>query len=513
MSRFTEDIEVLIRARYPLLFIKTHEESRVITAVDEVAERVGKKVYEWSITRGFQLRTPNPPDQNRAITPTQYTDPAEALQQVIERIEPAIFVFYDFHPFLTPDHFGLIRQLKEIGRYLRNSYRTILFISPVIEIPVELEKEITVIEFPFPDRQELESLLVSISHHLDNQEGITLELDAATREPLVDAALGLTLQEAENAFAKIIVRERQLTARDIDLIIEEKRQIVRKSGLLEFYPATEDLATVGGLAALKAWLKKRNDAFGQKASAFGLHPPRGVLLLGVQGCGKSLCAKAISRAWRLPLLRFDVGRMFGSYIGASEANMRKAIQLAESIAPAVLWVDEIDKAFAGISESGNSDSGTAARVLGTFLTWLSEKTSPVFVVATANSIGRLPPELLRKGRLDEIFFVDLPNEDERREILNIHLRKRHRDPSVFDLDGLARLAQDFSGAELEEALNSALYDAFHETQELKDAHIATAIRETVPLAQTMDNQITELRQWAHGRARMAGTEAATAPEL
>jgi SpoVK/Ycf46/Vps4 family AAA+-type ATPase len=256
---------------------------------------------------------------------------------------------------------------------------------------------------------------------------------------------------------------------------------------------------------LKDWLVKRSAAFTAEARAFGLPAPKGVLLLGVQGCGKSLCAKAVASQWRLPLLRFDMGRMFGSLVGSSEENVRRAIAVAESVAPAILWVDEIDKAFAGAQGSGASDGGTTARVFGTFLTWLSEKTAPVFVVATANDISQLPPELMRKGRLDEIFFVDLPAEAERAEIFRVHLAKRGRDPEAFDLATLATAATEFSGAEIEEAINSALYEAFSDAGELTTDHILGAIRETVPLARTMDEQISRLRAWADGRARNAST--------
>jgi SpoVK/Ycf46/Vps4 family AAA+-type ATPase len=273
--------------------------------------------------------------------------------------------------------------------------------------------------------------------------------------------------------------------------------------LLEYCATSESFSSVGGMAVLKDWLGKRSLAFSREAREFGLAAPKGILMLGVQGCGKSLCAKAVSTQWQLPLLRFDMGRMFGSLVGSSEENVRRAISVAESVAPAVLWVDEIDKAFAGSQASGATDGGTTARVFGTFLTWLSEKTAPVFVVATANDISHLPPELLRKGRLDEIFFVDLPDPQERVEVFRIHLQKRGRDFAAFDLNRLAELSQDFSGAEIEEAINSALYDAFYGREELTTGHVLQALGETVPLARTMDEQISELRRWAEGRARNA----------
>jgi SpoVK/Ycf46/Vps4 family AAA+-type ATPase len=315
--------------------------------------------------------------------------------------------------------------------------------------------------------------------------------------------LGLTLGEAENVFAKIIVKDERLSGEDVNEVFAEKQQIIRKSGLLEYYATNESFANVGGMAVLKEWLNKRAIAFTSEARAFGLPAPKGILMLGVQGCGKSLCAKAVSNLWQLPLLRFDMGRMFGSLVGSSEENVRRAIAVAESVAPAILWVDEIDKAFAGSQGSGATDGGTTARVFGTFLTWLSEKTAPVFVVATANDISQLPPELLRKGRLDEIFFVDLPSRDERLEIFRIHVTRRGRDAAKFNLDVLTGASGEFSGAEIEEAINSALYDAFYAKQELTTEHVLGALAETVPLAKTMDEQINRLRSWAEGRARNA----------
>jgi SpoVK/Ycf46/Vps4 family AAA+-type ATPase len=366
-----------------------------------------------------------------------------------------------------------------------------------------LEKEITVLNFPLPGSEDLAQLLDKIIEDLKEFKQVSITLDEVARERLLQAALGLTLGEAENVFAKIIVKDGRLSGEHINEVFAEKQQIIRKSGLLEYYATSESFAEVGGLAVLKDWLNKRGLAFSPEARAFGLPAPKGVLLLGVQGCGKSLCAKAVSTQWQLPLLRFDMGRMFNSFIGSSEENVRRAISVAESVAPAILWVDEIDKAFAGSAGSGASDGGTTARVFGTFLTWLSEKQAPVFVAATANDISQLPPELLRKGRLDEIFFVDLPALAERTEVFHIHLQKRGRDPAEFDIDALARASHDFSGAEIQEAINSALYDAFYAREQLATEHVRTALEQTVPLAKTMAEQITCLRAWAEGRARNA----------
>ncbi|HEX3720489.1 MAG TPA: AAA family ATPase [Verrucomicrobiae bacterium] len=498
---FQDELELLIRARYPVLYIVSSEEMRLRDAVMDVANKRKKKVFEWSCNTGIVPAGTSLQSHKQQNPATK--EPLAALDQIIEQVEPAIFLFKDFHPFLTRGHFAVVRKLKEIALHLKNSMKTIILVSPVLEIPAELEKEITVLNHPLPGKEDLAVLLDSIVADLAESKHVQIELEGVAGEKLLQAALGLTLGEAENVFAKILVKHQRLDGGGIDEVFSEKQQIVRKSGLLEYHAATETFSNVGGLAVLKDWLNKRAAAFSDEARAFGLPAPRGILMLGVQGCGKGLCAKAVASQWQLPLLRFDVGRMFGSLVGSSEQNVRRAIAVAESIAPVILWVDEIDKAFAGSLGSGASDGGTTARVFGTFLTWLSEKTAPVFVVATANDISQLPPELFRKGRLDEIFFVDLPGQEEREEIFRIHIAKRGRDPLNFDVAACADSSPDFSGAEIEEAINSALYDAFSARQELTTTHIVQAIAQTVPLAKTMDEQIHRLRTWADGRARNA----------
>jgi len=498
---FQTELETLIRARYPILYILSSEEIRVQSMVMDIAAKRQKKVFEWSYSTGIVPAGTSIQSQKLRNATTR--DPLMALDQVIEQVEPAIFIFKDFHPFLTKNNFAVTRKLKEIALHLKNSFKTIVLVSPVVEIPTELEKEITLLNHPLPSRDELADLLDRIIGDLKQFRQVNIELDDTGRERLLQAALGLTLGEAENVFAKIIVKAERLSAEDVNEVFAEKQQIIRKSGLLEYYATNENFAHVGGLSVLKDWLARRAVAFTDDAREFGLPAPKGILMLGVQGCGKSLCAKSVSNLWQLPLLRFDMGRMFGSLVGSSEENVRRAIAVAESVAPAILWVDEIDKAFAGSQGSGSTDGGTTARVFGTFLTWLSEKTAPVFVVATANDISQLPPELLRKGRLDEIFFVDLPAADERKEIFKIHISKRKRDPSKFDLDALVSASAEFSGAEIEEAVNSALYDAFYSKAELGTENIQTSLSQTVPLARTMDEQISRLRSWAQGRARNA----------
>jgi ATP-dependent 26S proteasome regulatory subunit len=498
---FQAELETLIRARYPILYIISNEETRVQQLVVEIARKRQKKVFEWSCSMGMVPAGASIQSQKSRNPATR--DPLNALDQVIELVEPAIFILKDFHPFLSKSNFVVIRKLKEIALHLKNSFKTIVIISPIMEIPAELEKEITVLNHPLPSIEDLNDLLDRITEELKQFKQIALDLDVSSRERLLQAALGLTLNEAENVFAKILIKYERLDGQDVNEVLAEKQQIIRKSGLLEYYAATENFAHVGGLSVLKNWLNKRAVAFTSEARAFGLPAPKGILMLGVQGCGKSLCAKAVSNQWQLPLLRFDMGRMFGSFVGSSEENVRRAISVAESVAPAILWVDEIDKAFAGAQGSGVSDGGTTARVFGTFLTWLSEKTAPVFVVATANDISQLPPELLRKGRLDEIFFVDLPSEEERGDVFRIHLARRGRDANQFEVAALAATSVGFSGAEIEQAIISALYDAFSGRQELTSEHVLTALRQTVPLARTMEEKISALRRWAEGRARSA----------
>jgi ATP-dependent 26S proteasome regulatory subunit len=498
-----EELEVLVRARYPIIYVVSWEEERVEQMICRVAEKRNKKVFVWTFTQGIVKQGSDP---NRAKLGTgNTTDPLVALDTVLEQVEPAIYVFKDFHPFMEENRCNLavIRRLRDAAYHLRDSYKTIIVVAPLMKLAPELSKDVTVIEFGLPGAEELSRLLDRIVDEVRDKPQIQINLDKEGRERLLKAAQGLTLKEAENVFAKTLVLDGKLDADDISIVFSEKQQIVRKSGLLEYYESQEQFANIAGLENLKDWLRKRGLAFSERAARFGLPSPRGVLLLGVQGCGKSLCAKSVSSLWRLPLLRFDIGRMFGSLVGSSEENVRRAIQTAESIAPAILWLDEIDKALAGSVGSAASDGGTAARVFGTLLTWLSEKTAPVFVIATANNVSHLPPELLRKGRLDEIFFVDLPNDVERREIFRIHLAKRRRDPAHYDLQRLARASEGFSGAEIEEAIVAGLFDAFSQNSELTTDLVEQSLAATVPLSKTMSEELNRLRSWAQGRTRPA----------
>ncbi len=493
-----EELEILIRARYPIILVETYEELRAEKMIAEIARARDKKVYCWSITRG--LYPYGQSIQSKKID-TQTCDPIIALNNVIEMVEPAIFVFKDLHPFMGEP--SVVRKLRELSDYLKSSFKTLILVSPHMKIPMELDKEITVMTLDLPDLKELDELLSQIIKEVNEKTELKISLTPEQRERILKSALGLTLNEAENVFAKTLVMGGRLKEEDIPVILAEKEQIIKKSGLLEYFSSTEQFNNIGGLELLKEWLRKRSLAFSEKAKEFGLPAPKGVLLIGVQGCGKSLCAKALASLWRVPLLRFDLGKVFSSLVGSSEENVRKAIQVSESVAPAILWIDEIEKAFAGTQSSTFSDAGTTARVFGSFITWLQEKTSPVFVIATANNITQLPPELLRKGRFDEIFFVDLPTYRERKEIFAIHLLKRRRDPKNFDIERLSKITEGFSGAEIEEAIISALFDVFEKGTDLTTEAIERAVKETVPLSKTMAEEIEALRRWAETRTRRA----------
>jgi len=486
------ELETLIRARYPIIYIVSWEEKRVEDALRAIAQNRGKKIYFWTITQGMVL---NPNAQDSATR-----DPMNALNFVMDSREQALFVLKDYHPFIS--EVSVTRRLRDLTVALKMSYKTLIILAPILKLPNELEKEITVVDYGLPDRDDLDRLLEGIIQSVKDNPQINTNLTDLERDQVLKAAQGLTANEAENVFAKSLVEKHRF---DVDVILGEKEQIIRKSGILEYYPFSEKIGDVGGLDLLKDWMEKRTVAFTEKARAFGLPEPRGVLLLGVQGCGKSLSAKAIGSLWRLPLLRLDVGRIFAGIVGSSEENMRKAIRVAESVAPCILWLDELEKGFSGTQSSGMSDGGTTARVFGTFLTWMQDKRAAAFVVATSNDVTSLPPELLRKGRFDEIFFIDLPSKEERKQIFKIHLQKRKRNPDDFDLEQLAAATPGFSGAEIEAVVVEALYDAFDEVRELTTESIIAAAHNSVPLSMTMSERIEELRAWAETRARPASS--------
>ena len=709
------ELETLIRARYPIIYIVSWEEKRVEDALRNIAQARGKKIFFWTITQGMVA---NPNHRDNATR-----DPIAALDFVMDSRDQALFVLKDYHAFIKD--VTVTRRLRDLTTALKTSYKTLIILAPMLQLPTELEKEITVVDYGLPDIEDLDRILEGIVQAVKDNPQVDTKLDEIERDHVLKAAQGLTAGEAENVLAKSLVEKGRF---DVDVILGEKEQIIRKSGILEYYPFNEQLGDVGGLDLLKDWMEKRTVAFTEKAREFGLPSPRGVLLLGVQGCGKSLSAKAIGSLWRLPLLRLDVGRIFAGIVGSSEENMRKAIRVAESVSPCVagdtritladgsertiaelyngdetalkvmgmdeqyriipvgvkaitrreapdlftvnlrhgnvqatsnhlhpvlrdgilnwvrtdvlrigdsiavprtalldgitddllpvgmllrqarqkigmgshhfvaagsglmhryehsqghpnrvrlaaivtemearclsgtvpaeitalrtlvdspitwsailsvqqtatpeyvydlvcdaphtflannivthnciLWLDELEKGFSGTQSSGSTDGGTTSRVFGTFLSWMQDKKTATFVVATSNNVDSLPPELLRKGRFDEIFFLDLPAENERREIFEIHIKKRKREPKDFDLDALAASTPGYSGAEIEAAVIEALYDAFDEDKQLTTESILGAVRNTFPLSMTMRERIDGLREWAESRARPASS--------
>jgi SpoVK/Ycf46/Vps4 family AAA+-type ATPase len=492
-----KEIEILIRAKYSILYIVSWEERRVEEALQDVCKRLNRTLHTWSVTQGMK------PTVNRIsgpANPTALPMELEALASVHESAEFTVFLMKDFHPYMKD--YRVIRLLRDLNVRLKSRAQTLILMGPMLTLPTELEKDITVIDFGLPNRAEIEETLDQVIEAVKGNEKVEAKLTKAQRELLIKSAQGLTLDEIENVFARSLVEAKRF---DVEVVLEEKKQIVKKSGLLEYYPAQHTLSDVGGMDLLKEWLNQRTESFTDRAREFGIPSPKGILILGVQGCGKSLLAKAVAAHWSLPMLKMDVGRIFGSLVGQSEENMRRAIKVAESVAPCVLWMDELEKGFAGMSGGGVSDSGTTARVFATFLTWMQEKTKPVFLIATANDVTKLPPEMLRKGRFDEIFFVDLPDRAEREQIFSIHLAKRKRKPKDFDLKALGENSRGFSGAEIEQVIVGALYRAFAAKRELSQKDLMDECDAIVPLSVMMSEEINELREWATLRTRPSST--------
>jgi SpoVK/Ycf46/Vps4 family AAA+-type ATPase len=494
-----EELNILIQAQYPLIYLVTAEEDRAEKEIATIAQgkQSPRKMYVWTLTHGMvEYGQPPTKEHNSTISPEM------AIDWTTRQKDPAIFVFKDLHPFI--DSAAVKRWLRDAIASFQGTHKTIILMSPIQQVPIELEKEVVVIDFDLPN---LASLDLVLSQQLDRTRQNRLSSEA--REKLLKASLGLTKDEAEKVYRKAYVKRGRITEAEVDIVLSEKKQLIRRNGILEFIEEDETIDSVGGLDELKGWLVQRSGAFTERARAYGLPQPKGMLILGVPGCGKSLIAKTTSRLWGLPLLRLDMGRVYdGSMVGRSEANLRGALKTAESISPAILFIDELDKAFAGTSGSADSDGGTSSRIFGSFLTWMQEKTSPIFVMATANRVERLPGEFLRKGRFDEIFFVDLPTQSEREAVFKIHLSKRNRDLQRFDLEQLSKVADGFSGAEIEQALIAAMYDAFAQDREFTQLDIIAAIKATLPLSRTMTEQVTALRDWARQRARPAAASVA-----
>ncbi len=502
---FKDELSLLVRSRYPLIYIPTREEERAESAVAECAQSLGsghgssRSIYTWDYVDGYQG---NPTDNGFARR-----NPLQALE-LIEKVPAsaaALFILRDFHRFL--EDVAISRKLRNLLKLLKSQPKNVIILAAELTIPSELSSAITVLEFPLPDvgeiRIEVERLLLATGSNLSSRD----------TDELVRSCQGLAMERIRRVLARGIAAHGSFEPGDIDLILKEKRQTIRQTQILEFYPASERISDIGGLDNLKDWLLKRGGAFSERARQYGLPHPRGLMLVGIQGTGKSLTAKAIAHHWHLPLLRLDVGRLFGGLVGESESRTRQMIQLAEALAPCILWIDEIDKAFAGFD--GRGDSGTTSRVFGTFVTWLAEKSSPVFVVATANNIQALPPEMLRRGRFDEIFFVGLPSQEEREAIFSVHLsRLRPHNLGSYDINRLAYETPDFSGAEIEQSLIEAMHIGFSQNRDFSSDDVLEAISQIIPLARTAKQQIESLQQWAaDGRARLASRQSPLAERI
>lgn len=497
-------IKDMLNAYYPVLYLTSFEYERTKQKIDGIinllrSEKKEVRLFNWNCVEGLNLIIT---DGQHQYLGEEYDDAEMVLKYIYNNKEASkdIFILEDFDSYIEEEKVKFyIRSIAERAKYT-NTHAIIL--SAVYKLPIELEKYVTVLNIPLPDRFDIERTLGQVERQCK------INLSVEMRNRMVDAALGMTSMEADLAFCLAAVKD-DLGENAPYTVSSEKEQIIRKSGILDYFPTNENLKDVGGMEVLKDWLFKRQKAYEKKARDFGLQEPKGLLLLGVPGCGKSLTAKTIAASWKMPLLRLDIGKVFQGLVGSSEDNIRKAIATAEAVAPCVLWIDEIEKGLSGVQSSGATDGGVTSRIFSTILTWMQEKTSPVFIVATANNINLLPPELLRKGRFDEIFFVDLPNREERKKIFEIHLAKKNQNSKSFPMEMLSKKTEGFNGAEIEECIKEAMFAAYVDNPEapvLKASHLVDAISKTIPLSTTMEEQISTLRQWASTRAKNASSE-------
>ena len=491
--KFNDELALFLKARSPIIYINTIEEDRVEYVIRKnIKTNLNRSIYSWDFVDGY---TNNPNNEGFAKR-----NPLQALE-LVERLSaetPALFLLKDFNRFLTD--LSISRKLRNISRILKLQPKTIIIIGSDLTLPKELQDLITVVQFQLPLEEEISQELNRLVNSLN------IKIDSQLFENLTRACQGLSLERIRRVLSKIIATYKTIDQDSIAVLLSEKKQIISQTEILEYSSVNEQIANLGGLENLKDWLKKRKTAFGLQALNYGLPTPRGLLLIGIQGTGKSLTAKAIANDWQLPLLKLDVGKLFGGIVGESESRLRQMINVAETISPCILWIDEIDKAFSNTDNRG--DSGTSNRVLATFISWLSEKTKPVFVIATANNIDLLPIEIIRKGRFDEIFFLDLPEQKEREEIFKIHLQTfRPNSWELFDYSRLAKASESFSGAEIRQSIIEGMYHAFYEKREFNTEDICMALKELIPLAHLESEQMIRLQQWASsGRIRSASSK-------
>lgn len=491
---FRKDLEIYLRSRYTLICVVSLEEECIVGQIKEVCEQTGRRLYSWDLGEYFRVVLGEG-------APPSAKDPLSALVAIENLPEDSVFLLYDFHLCWTNQP-RVVRKLRSLAQKLKFSKKTVIVTMPAWSVPDELKDDAVLLEFPPPGIAELDDILTALTA----TPGVRSTLTPQGREKLLAAALGLSTNHARRIFSKAVVSKGGLDERDIDLVNREKKQVVRESGALEFFSPSETVGDVGGLDVLKEWLRMRDRAFTREARDYGLPSPKGIALIGIPGTGKSLTAKMIAGLWRLPLIRLDLGALFGGLVGQSEENTRRALSLAETVAPCLLWIDEIEK---GLSVGGG-DAGTSMRVLASILSWMQEKTRPVFVVATANNISLLPAELLRRGRVDEIFFLDIPTAVERREIFQVHIRKRKRPVQGYDLDELVAASDGYVGAEIEQAVIDAMYLAFSDRdapgRDFTTGDILRALERQVPISRSQRETIENLRKWLkEGRAQSASS--------
>ncbi len=563
MADVLERLKVLINSSTPIVVMETVEEMRAIGMVRAACSELNMAVFEWSIADGLvrsgsgapvapttaQARVEktstwsskdgvthsdtkvfSSPSGNseadrlvRSVLSSMGSDQAPAGRnaiyntadpvQVLANLEAmtleAVFVLKDFHRHL--DNPVVVRRLRDVGQKFSSNRRTLVLTSPSIEMPPELASLVEYLDLPLPDVARLRQIIEETFKRLSTTHTLALKLDGAGVDAMGGNLRGLTEEEAERAVSQALVTRYALTPESVTDVLEAKKELLRHSGMLEFIDASDTMASVGGLENLKRWLAQRRGAWEDDARAFGLEPPRGMIILGVQGCGKSLCARAVAGEWKLPLVKFDTAAVYDKYIGETEKRIQKVFRVAEGLAPCVLWIDELEKVFAGSGpDSASVDAGVSSRLLASFLSWMQDRKAPVFVAATCNNVTVLPPELIRKGRFDELFFVDLPNQAERKQIFSIQLKKRKRNPEAFDLDRVATAAKGYSGAEIDAAVQTAMYAAYSEKKDVSTQGLMDALKATVPLSTTRAEEIEELRHWARERAVPASASEAKA---
>ena len=552
MSTGLDRLKVLINSSTPIIVMETAEEMRAVSVVRAACTELNMSTFEWTIADGLvrsgsnlpveaskaspprpdptttiwnqgsraQSRTALSPGASeaerlaRAVMSSMGTEaaaaatagsiyntrePVQALANMESMTLEAVFILKDFHRHM--DDPVVVRRLRDVGQKFSANRRTVIITAPELSIPPELTTLVEYFDLPLPDRDRLHDIIHETFTRLSKTYSLKLQLDAPGVEAMAANLRGLTEEEAERATSQALVTRYALCPETITDVLDAKKQLLRHSGMLEFIEASDNMAAVGGLENLKHWLQQRRGAWEDSAREFGLEPPRGMIVLGVQGCGKSLCARAVAGEWKLPLVKFDTSAVYDKYIGETEKRIRKVFQVAEGLAPCVLWIDELEKVFAGSGpDSASADAGVSSRLLASFLSWMQDKKSPVFVAATCNNVTVLPPELIRKGRFDELFFVDLPNQAERKQIFSIQLTKRKRNPSEFDLEKAAVAAKGYSGAEIDAAVQGALYAAYSEKKALTTQSLLDALAQTVPLSTTRAEEIAALREWARTRA-------------